>query len=169
MQIAQHRVALEVAEPGVPLHPGALQLKRPICLRNTVGVDFIGVRQPARARVWGEKTRRSARTAGHRRQYNRARAGRTRQSERRDHADTAWRQFQFDQTHILTLIASYIVHMLPADEQRRVVILARSRASCGCAARATPSSRSLGSALRYLVEASQRNSFHGTELVEWSI
>jgi hypothetical protein len=30
-------------------------------------------------------------------------------SERRDHADTAWRQFQFDQTHILTLIASYIL------------------------------------------------------------
>jgi len=25
-----------------------------MCLRNTVCVDFIGVRQPARARVWGE-------------------------------------------------------------------------------------------------------------------
>src|SRR5262249_51957634 len=30
------------------------------------------------------------------------------QSERRDHRDTAWRTFQFDQTHILTIIASYI-------------------------------------------------------------
>lgn len=28
-------------------------------------------------------------------------------SERRDHPDGAWRPFQFDQTHILTLIASY--------------------------------------------------------------
>jgi TonB family protein len=28
-------------------------------------------------------------------------------SERRDHADSAWRAFEYDQTHILTLVASY--------------------------------------------------------------
>ncbi len=35
-------------------------------------------------------------------------------SERRDHPDAAWRVFQYDQTHILTLIASYV---LPRDWQ----------------------------------------------------
>jgi hypothetical protein len=29
-------------------------------------------------------------------------------SRRRDHPDTAWRLFQFDQTHILTLVGSYM-------------------------------------------------------------
>ena len=38
------RVAIEARCPAA---------EAPICLRNTVGVDFIGVRQPARARVWG--------------------------------------------------------------------------------------------------------------------
>ncbi len=30
-------------------------------------------------------------------------------SERKDHPDSPWRNFQFDQTHILTLIASYVL------------------------------------------------------------
>ncbi len=30
-------------------------------------------------------------------------------SERRDHPDTAWRRFQYDQTHILTLVGSYLL------------------------------------------------------------
>lgn len=30
-------------------------------------------------------------------------------SERKDHPNTAWRTFQYDQTHILTLIASYVL------------------------------------------------------------
>src|SRR2546422_576126 len=47
---------------------------RPVDADQVAHQQLIGVRQPARARVWG-RTRRSTRTAGHQRQYNRARAG----------------------------------------------------------------------------------------------
>ena len=90
-----------------------------------------GFKPAARERRGGARLRRRGpREAGAHAQLLRMDSHTLSRSERRDHPDDSWRLFEFDQTHILTLLGSYV---LPAA----------GRLGCASATSpATPSPRS---------------------------